>query len=333
MSRTTALDRAAAALLTAIAGGGAMAVSATFDELPAPLTSTRQTVRCTVTKSPGESRLLEIKVTSQSPTQPEEVLDEESFAPDPAVPQAELLCHFDSTHGKHGETVTFRVYAKTPEDADWVLEATEAREVVNGFVICVDTDPAPDGCYALFKEKLEAGNYGELTGLDSDSWTRNDYLGTLEPMQVHLVVCHGNPAGLVPPGGGGTITTNDVRAAVPGSEPSTKFAMIGACSASSTEAFLKAYLREGEPNTTNRHTVGFRKAVAYQQGEIFFRVYIGHQTNAGKSAGEAALFAAASTFGDENSPSWRAYGDPAARLRWLYDGAPGSKPGIWKVNP
>ncbi|MGE4217389.1 MAG: hypothetical protein AB7F50_10095 [Fimbriimonadaceae bacterium] len=288
-----------------------------------------------MTKSPGESRLLEIKVTSQSPTQPEEVLDEESFAPDPAVPQAELLCHFDSTHGKHGETVTFRVYAKTPEDADWVLEATEAREVVNGFVICVDTDPAPDGCYALFKEKLEAGNYGELTGLDSDSWTRNDYLGTLEPMQVHLVVCHGNPAGLVPPGGGGTITTNDVRAAVPGSEPSTKFAMIGACSASSTEAFLKAYLREGEPNTTNRHTVGFRKAVAYQQGEIFFRVYIGRQVSSGDVASEAATWAAAAAFPDydEKDPPFWALGDSNARIKWLFNNAPGSQLGIWKENP
>jgi len=245
-----------------------------------------------------------------------------------------LLCHFDPTHWKHGETVTFKIYAKTPETPEWtvVKGGITTRDAVNGFVLCVDTDPAPDGTYALFKEKLDASNYGELPGLDSASWTKGDYLGKLPPMQIHLVFAHGNPGGLVPPGGGGTIFANDVRDAVPGSEPSTKQAMNGACNAGSTEAFLKAYLREGEPSTTNRFTIGFQKPIEYQVGELFFRIYIARH-NAGDEAQAAVAFAAAAAFGDEEVSSYRAFGDPNARLRWLYDGTPGNRLDAWKVAP
>jgi len=149
-------------------------------------------------------------------------------------------------------------------------------------------------------------------------------------MQVHLVFAHGNPGGLVPPGGGGTIFANDVRDAVPGSEPSTKQAMIGACNAGSTEAFLKAYLREGEPSTTNRFVTGFSRTVSWQVAEIFFRSLVGLQVNDGLTAEESVerlreLF--------PNPSDVQVYGDPNARLKWLYDGTPGARPGIWKVAP
>ncbi|MCC6402875.1 MAG: hypothetical protein IT207_02590 [Fimbriimonadaceae bacterium] len=300
------------------------------------MTSTRNTIRCTVTIEPGEGRLLEIKVVSQIGTESEEELDLDAFPPEPAppVPQAELLCHFDSTHWEHGKTVTFKIYARTPENPVWkvVKGGTTTRGVVNGFVLCVDTGPTPSGTYAVFKEKLETSKYGELPGLDSASWTKGDYLGKLPSMQVHVVFSHGNPGGLVPPGGGGTIFANDVRDAVPGPQPSTKQAMIGACNASSTEAFLKAYLREEEPSTTNRFTIGFRKAIEYQVGEMFFRIYIGRH-NEGDEAEAAVALAAAAAFGEEEVPSYRVFGDPNARLRWLYDGTPGNRIGVWKVAP
>jgi hypothetical protein len=86
-----------------------MAATASFDVLPAPLTSTRNELRCTVTIAPGEGGLLATKVTSQSPSRPEEEMDSETFAPNPPVVQGHLLCYFDSTHFDHGETVTFRI--------------------------------------------------------------------------------------------------------------------------------------------------------------------------------------------------------------------------------
>jgi hypothetical protein len=246
------------------------------------------------------------------------------------VVQGLLLCYFDSTHFQHGETVTFRIYAKTPEDEDWVLEATTTRQVVNGFVVVVDTAATPANTYAMAAMRFLDAGYGELPGLNSPGWTKPDYLNKLPPMQVHTVFTHGNPGGLIPPGGGGTIFAADVRGAVPGPEPKTMQAYVGACSAGSSEAFLKSYLREGEPDTTNRFVTGFKKAVAWQQAEIFFRSVVGIQANSGYSVGEAVDLARG-IMDDPNSV--RTFGDPNARIKWLFDGQPGVKTGIWKHAP
>lgn len=86
-----------------------MAATASFDELPAPLASTRQTVRCTVTKSLNESRLLAIKVPSESDSQPEEELAADATFGEEKKPSymtygdpfSRLKWLYDGTLGQH----------------------------------------------------------------------------------------------------------------------------------------------------------------------------------------------------------------------------------------
>jgi hypothetical protein len=45
-----------------------------------------------------------------------------------------------------------------------VLEATTTREVVNGFVVVVDTDAMPNGTYGNAVARFQSVNHGELPG-------------------------------------------------------------------------------------------------------------------------------------------------------------------------
>jgi hypothetical protein len=152
-------------------------------------------------------------------------------------------------------------------------------------------------------------------------------------MQVHAVFTHGNPGGLIPPGGGGTIFAADVRGAVSGPEPRTMQAAIMACSSGSSTSFLSAYLWEGAPDTVNRFVVGFAKACFVQLALDFFTLFVNMQRD-GWTAGEAAKIAGG-VFGSEEVSSTfvRSYGDSNARMKWLFDGTPGNRTGVWKVAP
>lgn len=107
-------------------------------------------------------------------------------------------------------------------------------------------------------------------------------------------------------------------------------AYIGACNSGSTEAFLKAYLWEQQPSTTNRHVLGFTRTVQWQVAEVFFRSVVGLQVNEGWSVGEAVDLMRGMF---ENPSDVRVYGDYNARIKWLYDGTPGARPGVWRIAP
>jgi hypothetical protein len=251
------------------------------------------------------------------------------------VVQGQLLCYFDSTHFKHGETVTFRIYAKTPEDEGWVLEATTTRQVVNQFYLAIDRDVAAAGDYADLKLRWENLNWGELPGLNSLDWTKAEYLERLPPCQGHISFTHGTDSGLWLEHPDEDVFESDVRASIGGPGPINRFAAILGCECGQNEGFLRAYLHESQPSETNRFVFGFKTCPTGMQGIVTGRTYLVHQAkgrSAIRSLEHAYKVAFLTTDLDNFSSTIGYVGDQGARLRYLYDGSTDNTI-IWKFAP
>ncbi|MCW5939849.1 MAG: hypothetical protein KIS64_09365, partial [Fimbriimonadaceae bacterium] len=218
--------------------------------------------------SAGESHLHSCRLTAQGAAE-EEVLDAETFPWNGSmlVPHANLVVDLDSLHWQHGQTVTFRVYASAggetapPEQ----LVHSETRTVYNIGCLVWDSSAAyqPNIRFVPSVAAIHALGYGTAQNELSKSWTRNGYLSKLSNKTVHYVLTHGGAYGsgdghLIPPGGGGHVTKDNVPPALPGPDPITKFVYIAGCEAGVNANFPLAYLSEAAPPYVNRCVVAWK---------------------------------------------------------------------------
>jgi hypothetical protein len=259
------------------------------------------------------------------------------------VPHANLIVDLDSLHWSHGQTVTFRVYASAGGDTapPEQLIHTETRTVYNLGCIVWHQAAAhlPLPSYASAMSDLTGAGYGLADNELSNAWTRDTYLAKLRTKTVHYVLCHGGAYGsgdghLIPPGGGGHITKDNLPPALPGTDPITKFVYIAGCETGVNGNFPAAYMTELAPPYVNRCVVAWKiKPHNVTAQDLWDRLWPAIESGL---TVEAAL--------DEIWPdvvlkpasdNWRLVltlvGDPLTRLKYVYDGT-NDQHTDWKRN-
>jgi len=249
---------------------------------------------------------------------------------------------FDSLHYAHDTVVQLKAKYQYKKISDGSLVWSEyivgpAIPVYNRNATWHDTQWYETSL--VWSKSMSAWKYQE-DYTASHSWTRDNYLAKITDRTANYVLAHGGTylsgdGKILPPGGGGDITKLKVPPPIDQSilngHPVLAFAILINCKAGANTALPNAFLH-GSPSTINRFVLSFKVAVgpieaAQMVYAITSRVTTGKAAyKAAKEAHDSVLWPINLTF--TNRCNY--VGDPAAKIKFVYDGDPDATSTAWK---